>query len=90
MLAKRNLRHEEWNEFVGPNVPYVRTCPDLPSGYGAPAPAYGGPAYAAPQSPMAFHQGMTFEANLGLGYARADANGRTDSSDAIGPGHYRY
>ncbi|MGH8900993.1 MAG: hypothetical protein ACRDYA_04740 [Egibacteraceae bacterium] len=35
-LAKRNLRQDEWNQFVGPDRPYVRTCPDLPSGYGAP------------------------------------------------------
>ncbi|MGH8900141.1 MAG: hypothetical protein ACRDYA_00280 [Egibacteraceae bacterium] len=36
-LAKRNLRQDEWSEFVGRDQPYVRTCPDLPSGYGAPA-----------------------------------------------------
>ncbi len=35
-LAGRNLRQEEWNEFVGRDRPYVRTCPNLPSGYGAP------------------------------------------------------
>jgi hypothetical protein len=36
-LAKRNLTKDEWDQFVGPDRPYVRTCPDLPSGYGAPA-----------------------------------------------------
>jgi hypothetical protein len=36
-LARRNMRQEEWDQFVGTNRPYVRTCPDLPSGYGAPA-----------------------------------------------------
>ncbi|MDB4959915.1 MAG: hypothetical protein JWO36_7484 [Myxococcales bacterium] len=45
-------------------------------------PAYGGPTYAMPADPLAFHQGMTFEANLGVGYARASANGMSDSSDA--------
>ncbi|MGH3804456.1 MAG: WD40 repeat domain-containing protein, partial [Pseudonocardiaceae bacterium] len=35
-LAGRNLRQEEWNEFVGRDRPYVRTCPELPSGHGAP------------------------------------------------------
>ncbi|MGH8884981.1 MAG: hypothetical protein ACRDYX_07390 [Egibacteraceae bacterium] len=35
-LAKRNMTKDEWNEFVGPDRPYVRTCPDLPSGSGAP------------------------------------------------------
>lgn len=35
ILAKRNMRQDEWNEFVGPDRPYVRACPDLPSGYGA-------------------------------------------------------
>jgi WD40 repeat protein len=39
MLAKRNLTQYEWNEFVGSDRPYVRTCPDLPSGPGAPADA---------------------------------------------------
>ncbi len=37
-LAGRNLRQEEWSQFL-PGRPYVRTCPDLPSGYGAPADA---------------------------------------------------
>lgn len=37
-LAGRNLRQEEWNQFL-PGRPYVRACPDLPSGYGAPADA---------------------------------------------------
>jgi WD40 repeat protein len=34
-LAKHTSR-KEWNEFVNPGRPYVRTCPNLPSGYGAP------------------------------------------------------
>ncbi|MGH8904354.1 MAG: hypothetical protein ACRDYA_22390 [Egibacteraceae bacterium] len=34
-LAKRDLTQDEWNQFVGPDRRYVRTCPDLPSGYGA-------------------------------------------------------
>jgi hypothetical protein len=60
--------------------PYGAPPPPPPppsSAYGAPAGAYG-----APPNPMAFHQGVTFEANLGIGYARADAMGTTDSSDA--------
>ncbi|MGH8896997.1 MAG: hypothetical protein ACRDZ4_08260 [Egibacteraceae bacterium] len=36
-LAKRNLRQDEWNAFVDRNRPYIRTCPDLPPGYGAPS-----------------------------------------------------
>jgi hypothetical protein len=36
-LAERNLTQQESNEFVGSDRPYVRACPDLPSGYGAPA-----------------------------------------------------
>ncbi|MGH8933965.1 MAG: WD40 repeat domain-containing protein [Egibacteraceae bacterium] len=37
-LAGRNLRQDEWDEFMGPSyTPYGRTCPDLPSGYKAPA-----------------------------------------------------
>jgi WD40 repeat protein len=26
----RNLTMEEWNQFVGPDIPYERTCPNLP------------------------------------------------------------
>jgi WD40 repeat protein len=26
----RNLTHEEWERYIGVNVPYERTCPDLP------------------------------------------------------------
>ncbi|MGH8895537.1 MAG: NACHT and WD repeat domain-containing protein [Egibacteraceae bacterium] len=35
-LAKRNLTKDEWDQFVGPDRPYVQTCPGLPSGLGAP------------------------------------------------------
>jgi WD40 repeat protein len=38
-LAGRNLRQEEWNEFIGRDRPYVRTCPELPAGHNAPADA---------------------------------------------------
>jgi len=38
-LASRNLTQDEWDQFVGAGRPYVRTCPDLPSGSGAPADA---------------------------------------------------
>jgi class 3 adenylate cyclase/WD40 repeat protein len=31
MVARRNFTREEWSRFV-PNLPYQRTCPDLPSG----------------------------------------------------------
>lgn len=30
----RNLTQEEWNEFVGSDIPYERTCPYLPPGEG--------------------------------------------------------
>jgi WD40 repeat protein len=33
----RNLTLEEWHQFIGEEVPYERTCPSLPAGYGAPA-----------------------------------------------------
>ena len=32
----RNLAMEEWRRFVGEDVPYVRTCPNLPPAQGAP------------------------------------------------------
>jgi WD40 repeat protein len=38
-LAGRNLWQTEWNEFVGDGSPYVRSCPNLPPGLGAPADA---------------------------------------------------
>jgi WD40 repeat protein len=38
-LAKRNMRQEEWKEFMSPDSPYVRTCPNLPAGHGAPVDA---------------------------------------------------
>ena len=37
--VRRNLTMDEWRQFVGPDVPYERTCPDLPPGDGAPADA---------------------------------------------------
>jgi WD40 repeat protein len=39
----RNLSMEEWRQFVGTDVPYERTCPNLPAGDGAP-----------PNAPIAF------------------------------------
>ena len=33
-IANRNLSWEEWQTYVGPDVPYHRTCPDLPDGEG--------------------------------------------------------
>ncbi len=38
-LTQRNLTRAEWDGFVGPDRSYVRLCPDLPSGEGAPADA---------------------------------------------------
>jgi len=35
-LANRNLSLAEWQQYICPNVPYRRTCPDLPPGDGAP------------------------------------------------------
>jgi WD40 repeat protein len=34
--AERNLTQSEWSQYMG-GTAYVRTCPDLPSGYSAPA-----------------------------------------------------
>ncbi len=33
-IANRNLSWDEWQRFVGPDVPYHRTIPDLPDGDG--------------------------------------------------------
>jgi WD40 repeat protein len=30
--VRRNLTEDEWNRFVGEDIPYERTCPNLPSG----------------------------------------------------------
>jgi hypothetical protein len=35
-LANRNLSLAEWQQFIGLNDPYQRTCPAFPSGEGAP------------------------------------------------------
>lgn len=35
--ANRNLSQEEWEQFIGPDRPYQRTCTDLPLGEGAPS-----------------------------------------------------
>jgi WD40 repeat protein len=32
ILANRNLSMTEWQEFIGENFPYQRTCPELPPG----------------------------------------------------------
>ncbi len=36
-IANRNLTLGEWQHFIGPTVPYRRTCPNLPAGAGAPS-----------------------------------------------------
>ena len=38
-LANRNLSMAEWRQYIGADVPYHRTCPELPAGEGAPATA---------------------------------------------------
>jgi WD40 repeat protein len=38
-IANRNQSLSEWVAFVGADQPYLRTCPDRPSGMGAPADA---------------------------------------------------
>jgi WD40 repeat protein len=35
-IANRNLSKAEWDQFIGTSTPYKPTCPDLPSGEGAP------------------------------------------------------
>jgi WD40 repeat protein len=35
-IANRNLTQAEWDQYVGSEIPYTRTCPNLPSGQGAP------------------------------------------------------
>ena len=34
-MANRDLAKDEWNQYIGPNIPYEPTCPDLPLGQGA-------------------------------------------------------
>ena len=29
-IANRNLTEQEWKQYVGKEVPYRKTCPDLP------------------------------------------------------------
>jgi glucose/arabinose dehydrogenase len=36
-LANRNLSFAEWQQYVGRDVPYHRTCADLPDSEGVPA-----------------------------------------------------
>jgi WD40 repeat protein len=36
-LANRNLSLAEWQLYIGKDIPYRRTCPNLPPGEGAPA-----------------------------------------------------
>jgi WD40 repeat protein len=35
-IANRNMTQAEWTQFMGSDVPYQRTCQDLPPGDGAP------------------------------------------------------
>jgi WD40 repeat protein len=35
--VNRNLSQAEWDHYIGKNVPYHRTCPNLPPGEGVPA-----------------------------------------------------
>lgn len=53
--------------------------PPPPGGGYAPAP--GAPVYAPPASGAALHNGMTFEANVGLGWMRISSGGASDTSD---------
>ena len=53
--------------------------PPPPGGGYAPAP--GAPVYAPPPSGAALRNGMTFEANLGLGWIRASTDNNSDTSD---------
>ncbi len=32
IMANRNLSLDEWRTYIGPDVPYRRTCPKLPDG----------------------------------------------------------
>ena len=31
-IVGRNLRIDEWNLYIGKDIPYERTCPNLPTG----------------------------------------------------------
>jgi WD40 repeat protein len=35
-VVRRNLSLDEWRQFIGDDIPYERTCPELPAGEGAP------------------------------------------------------
>jgi WD40 repeat protein len=45
--VRRNLTLDEWQQFVGPDVPYRPTCPHLPPGKST----FGGTPLAEPMSP---------------------------------------
>ncbi len=56
-IANRNLTMNEWTRFVGSDIPYKRTCPDLPSGEGAPPDAPAAPKPTTTIGPTAALQG---------------------------------
>ena len=33
-IANRNMTRAEWDQFIGSDVPYQKSCPDLPLGAG--------------------------------------------------------
>jgi WD40 repeat protein/energy-coupling factor transporter ATP-binding protein EcfA2 len=53
-VVNRNLSQAEWDDWIGPESDYVRTCPMLPPGQGAPvdAPAAQYPSWLASIPPM--------------------------------------
>ena len=55
-----NLTQAEWDQYVGRDVPYRPTCPNLPPGEGVPPPAPGTPVpLATPESAARFVEDRT-------------------------------
>jgi hypothetical protein len=81
-IANRNLSRDEWSSFVGAEVNYERTCPNLPAGPNLPA-AYGVGALVGPLSPGVnvadvFDPAFRFE--VGKGWEIADQ----EMTDSVG------
>ena len=60
-VANRNLTMDEWNQFIGLDTPYERTCPNLPPGKDAP-----------PDAPAAYKSVAAIEPTVTLQAAVAE------------------
>jgi hypothetical protein len=70
-----------------PNGPAPGQPPPPPGGYGQPTqPNYGYQPYQYQQAPVSVRSGMTFEANLGLGWIRVSPDGEDSDTSDVGLG----